>query len=242
MKTQSVLTTAILLLATMFSVYGQKEPILVGIKAGANANNAASHGINLGLGLFEPKSIMGVSAGIYADVPLGGGFYFTPEVMYSQKGFRISEGIDLKIFEFPVPIGVEAVTRMNYLDAATNLKYKFGKGNVQGFLRAGPYMGYALSGKVLTRVNSIIDFNLATLPINPGGSLYDRTEFGATAGAGLEFNAGPGKIFTEVSYQHSFTDFTDVPVVDVGLKNKSIGFSVGFAIPIGGTSNEVFRS
>ena len=228
-------TLAIVLALSFVTIaLAQREPIQIGVKGTAMRSNAAVHGIDLGLDLFQPKAITTTGVSVFADIPLGKGFYVSPEVGYMQKGFRVAEGINLNIFEVPVPIGVEAVTRMNYLDGATNLKYKFGNDKISGYVYGGPYMGYAMNGHVDTRVNSIIDFKVATIDINPSGKLYDRTEFGANAGAGFEVKAGPGSFMTEINYRHSFTDFTDVPVVDAGLKNNAIGFSIGYAIPLGG--------
>lgn len=233
MKNPTLLFIAVLLFVGSLPGFGQKAPVQIGFKIGGQASNVISHGVNLGLDILQPQAIAGTRAGVYADVPIGKGLYFTPEVSYADKGFKVSESRNLALFEFPIPIGVEAVTRMRYLDAATNLKYKFGNGKVSGFVRGGPYMGYALSGRIDMRINSIIDFKVGSFDINPSSKLYDRTEFGATAGAGMEFQAGPGRLMTEINYSRSFTDFTDLPVVDLGLKNSSFGASIGYSIPIG---------
>lgn len=204
-----------------------------GLRVGAQSSNAIGHGVNLGLDILQPRAILTPSVSVYADIPLGSDFYISPEVGYRQKGFRIAEQIDIPIFEIPVPLGAEMVTRMNYIDAATNIKYKFGNEKVQGFIRGGPYAGYATGGQVDFRLNSLIDIKLTSVDIDPSGNLYERLEYGAVAGAGVEFNAGSGNFIMEATYQRAFNDFTNVPVIDAGLQNQSFGFSIGYSIPLG---------
>ena len=242
MKAHIFFTTIALASFMFISANAQNDPIEIGVKVGGQSSNAIGHGVNLGLDILKPKSIYTPGVSVYADVPIGKGFYVTPEVGYRQKGFSISEQVSIPIFEIPVPIGAEMVTRMNYLDASTNLKYKFGNDRISGFLRAGPYVGYATSGKVDFRLNSLIDIKLATVDIDPAGNLYERFEYGATAGAGVEFQAGSGKFILEATYQRAFNDFTNVPVIDAGLQNQSFGLNVGFAIPIGGGKNKSIGS
>lgn len=240
MKTRTLVATLIILF--FFSAgYSQKEPVLVGIKAGSQLNNAVTHGVNLGLDFLKPQMTPGYHAGVFVDVPLGNGLYFSPEVQYMQKGFKVGESIKLDIFEVPIPLGAEAVTKLHYINAPINLKYKFGNDKLSGYVRGGPTFGYAMSGQVDTRINSIIDFKVASIPLNTQGKLFNDFEVGGTVGAGLEAAMGTGKLLFEVNYQRAFTDFTNLPVVDAGLKNQSIGLSIGYAIPLGGKS-DVYKS
>lgn len=234
MKAHIFCTTFVLSIFFFTGNIKAQERTEIGVKVGAQSSNALGHGVNLGLDILQPRAILTPSVSVYADIPIGSGFYISPEVAYRQKGFRVAEQINIPIFEIPVPLGAEMVTRMNYLDAATNLKYKFGNGRVKGFVRGGPYAGYATGGRVDFRLNSLIDIKLASVDIDPSGSLYERFEYGAVAGAGVEFKAGSGKFMLEATYQRAFNDFTNVPVIDAGLQNQSFGFNVGFAIPISG--------
>ena len=236
MKTLSLTSITVCLMVLLHTnVRAQSEPIQVGVKATIMGTNAISHGIDLGIDVLQPRAIASPGVTVFADIPLGQkGFFFAPALTYQSRGFEVGESISLNIFEVPIPIGATARVKTQYLQLAPDLKYKFGNGNIKGFVRGGPYVGYALDGHADLIVNSIIDIKVASIPFNTDGKLYDPWEFGANVGAGLELKAGPGNMILEANYQRSFTDFTDIPLVDVGLKNHAYGLSIGYAIPIGG--------
>ena len=220
MKTLSLTLTLVTVTALSVHTFAQKEPIQIGAKATIMRTNANSHGINLGLDLLKPQSVFSPGVSVFADIPVGtNGFYFSPAIGYQQQGFEVGESITLDIFEIPVPVGASARVRTQSLQFSPDLKYKFGSGNVKGYVRGGPYVSYAVDGKTEIMVNSIIDIRVATIPFNTNGKLYQPWEVGAGVGAGVEIGAGPGNLILEANYQHAFTDFTDVPLVDVGLKN-----------------------
>ena len=202
------------------------------------SNNVISHGIDLGLDVLEPRSRVTPAVTIYSDIPVGNGFYVSPSVAYQQRAFEVGESLTLNIFEVPIPIGASARIHTKYLQGATDLKYKFGNDKIKGVVRAGPYVGYALDGRADLMLNSIINIKVASIPFNTNGKLLDPWEFGASAGAGFEVKAGPGVFSLEGTYQRSFSDFTDIPFVDVGLKNHAWGANIGYAIPIGSKSKK----
>ncbi|MDX1408286.1 MAG: porin family protein [Saprospiraceae bacterium] len=201
-----------------------------GIKAGVQMSDIAVSGLDLGFNLLDPQMTPGVTAGLYAEIPMGGGMYFSPELNYTQKGFKVYEGIDVNVFGANVPIGAEAITKLHYLEVPLALKYKFGNGATNGYLKAGPTVGYALSGTVNTRINSFLDFNVARIPLDLQGDMYNTLEVGAMAGAGFEVRSGSGKFFADVTFQHGLTDLINEPVVDLRVKNQSIGLGVGYAL------------
>ncbi|MDX1479652.1 MAG: porin family protein [Saprospiraceae bacterium] len=201
-----------------------------GIKAGVQMSDIAVSGLDLGFNLLDPQMTPGITAGLYAEVPMGQGWYFAPEFNYTQKGFKVYEGINVDVFGANVPIGAEAITKLHYLEAPLALKYKFGNGAVNGYLKAGPTVGYALSGTVITRINSFLDFDIARIPIDLQGSMYNALEVGGLAGVGFEVRSGSGKFFADLTYQHGFTDLINEPVVDIRVKNQAVGLGVGYAL------------
>lgn len=206
---------------------GQAE---FGAKAGVTFSDISVQGINLGTNFLDPQMIAGVQAGFYSEMPLGNGFYFAPELNYAQKGFRVQESMDMDVFGVNVPIGAEAVTRIHYIDAPLALKYKFGNRRAQGYLRAGPTMGYAVAGSVTTRLKSIVDIKVAEINLNPQGDLYNALEIGGLVGAGVEVPAGQGKFFVDATYTHGFSNIFDVPVIDLRVKNMGVGVGLGYAM------------
>ena len=224
--TKLTLTLAIGIFSVSSAISQKAE---FGIKGGLHLSDVSTSGLNLGLNFLEPKMTAGYSAGLYAEVPVGQGLYFAPELNYVQKGFRIAEGVNVDLMGLPIPLGAEVVTRLNYVEMPLALKYKFGTGPVAGYLKAGPTLGYATNGVAITRVNSIIDFNVARTPLNLQGSLYNAFEVGAQVGAGAEFRAGNGKFFVDATFSHGFTDMLNEPVIDLRVKNMGLGLGVGYA-------------
>jgi len=202
----------------------------VGAKAGATFSDITTKGLNLGKGFLEPQMIAGPTAGLYAEVPLGHGFYFAPELNYSQKGFKVQESMDLDVFGLTLPIGAEAITRLDYIDMPLTLKYKFGGDRLQAYVKAGPTLGYAVSGHVTTRINSIIDIRIAETNLNTQGDLYNAFELGGLVGAGLEVPTASGKFFVDASFSQGFSDILNEPVVDLRVHNRAFGLGIGYAI------------
>lgn len=204
--------------------------VQIGVKAGATFSDMTTSGLNFGTGFLEPETIASPYAGIYAEMSLGGGFYFAPEANYSQKGFRVREATSLDVFGLPLPIGAEAITRLNYIDMPLMLKYKIGEGSVQPYIKAGPTLGYAVSGSVTTRINSIIDIKVAEIDLNTQGELYNAFEVGGMVGAGVEIPTGNGSFYIDAMYSHGFTDVLNEPVVDLRVYNRAFGVGIGYAI------------
>jgi hypothetical protein len=219
-----------LIVAGLFLAQITFAQVEFGAKAGASFADVSADGINFGNGFLDPHKIVGVTAGLYSEIGMGSGFYFAPELRYAQKGFSVRESTELKVFGLQVPIGAEAVTRMHYIDMPLAIKYKFGEGAVQGYLKAGPTLGYAVAGSVTTRINSIIDIKVAEINLDPQGEMYNAFEVGGLVGAGVEIPTASGRFLIDASYSHGFSNIFDVPVVDLRVKNRAFGIGVGYAL------------
>ncbi len=207
-----------------------KSQMEIGVKAGATFSDMTVDGLNFGTNFLEPQMIAGLSAGIYSELPIGSGFYFAPELNYAQKGFKVQESTSLDVFGLTLPIGAEATTRFHYIDMPLILKYKLSEGSVQPYIKAGPTIGYALSGTVTTRLNSFIDIKIAEIDLNPQGDLYNAFEIGGVVGAGLEFPTANGKFNIDASFSHGFTDVLDEPVIDLRVRNRAFGVGIGYSL------------
>lgn len=208
-------------------VYAQTE---FGARAGVSFSDVATDGLNFGNGFLDPTMIAGVNAGFYSETVLGSGFYFSPELNYAQKGFRVQESESMQVFGLNVPIGAEAVTRLHYIDMPLQLKYRFGSGTVRGYVKAGPTFSYAMDGTITTRINSIIDIKIAEIDIDPGDEMYNAFEVGGVVGAGFEIPTQQGRFFVDASFSHGLTDIFEVPVVDLRVKNRAFGVGLGYAL------------
>lgn len=207
--------------------------VSLGLRGGYQMSNI---NVTDGLDALAPdfKTIDAFSIGVVMEVPLGYGFHFQPELAYSRKGFSLQESTALDLFNIPVPVGVEAISRFDYLEAPLLMKYKFGDGRVNAYLAAGPTFGYALDGQLITRANALIDIKLLDTDIDLNAINYERFEVGAALGGGVSFYTPFGQLFVDARYNHGFTQVYDIPVVDEKARNQNFGINVGFLVPIGG--------
>lgn len=206
--------------------------ISIGLKGGFSSSNIyATEAIDQVLPNF--KDMTSFNIGAVAEIGISDNFAFQPEIGFTKKGFAAKEGLDIELLGVPVPLGVKAVTQIDYIDVPLLAKYKFGNEGINAYVLAGPSIGYALDGRVLTKATVLIDFNIAKTPINLDAINYQRLEIGGTAGAGFAVNTGIGQLFMDARYNLGFTQLYDIPLVNEKLRNKSFAINAGFLIPIG---------
>jgi hypothetical protein len=165
-------------------------------------------------------------------VQLHPNFALQPELGWAAKGTMIDEQFDVNLFEVPVPLGVKAITKFNYLEMPLLAKAKFG----HFYLLAGPSFGYALNGHVQTRADLLLaEVDLLNTAIDLDEIGYQRWEVGGVAGAGVTLPVfGAGQFFLDARFSHAFTQSYDIPVVHDKVMNRSIGLNAGFLVPIVG--------
>ena len=209
----------------------QAQEISFGLKGGVNlANVNATQAIDQLTPDF--KDITTLTFGGVAELGINENFAIQSELLYTQKGFGIRQGVDVNLFNIPLPLGVTAETRFNYLEMPLLAKVKFGQREVKGFLMAGPTFGYATSGKLVTKANVLIDFTLTNTPINLDAINFERFELVVLSEVDLvmtphlvNFLLKPGTITV-------FTQLYDIPLVDETLRNRNISIGAGVMIPI----------
>lgn len=229
---KSILAIALFAIASFATLSAQT--ISLGAKVGYNWNNVSAPAFN---GTLDFKQMTNVNFGLVSQIGLTDNFSIQPELNYVQKGFRIQESKDLTLYNVPIPLGVNAVTAVKYIDIPVLAKYKFRSAGASGYVFAGPSVGYALSGNLETHAQVIIDIKVASTPINLDAVNYKRFEVGGVVGAGFEVPIGSAKLFAEARYTHGFNTVYEVPVVGAQVKNTSFGVSAGFAVPFGGKSS-----
>lgn len=162
MKKQIIFATAAMLLS--LASYAQSG---IGIKAGPNfASVRASSG-----GKTETTKMQaGMQIGVYAEFKLGNDLFIQPGLMYESKGGKIKNS--------------DSKYRLNYLTLPVDLVFKPEVGSGRLVLGAGPYLGYALSGK-LKGVKDVSDVNLFK-----GDNKMKRFDAGAHFQVGYELKSG----------------------------------------------------
>ncbi len=180
------------------------------------------------------KNVYGTHFALISEIGITPSFSIQPELAFTQKGFTIKEGIDLKLFNIDLPLGVKAATKINYLEIPLLAKYKFGEQAVQGYVAAGPSLGLATSGRLKTKAQFILDIPISNTSLNLDNIGYKRFEVAGVLAAGLQVNTRNGGAFLlEARFTRGFTDTYTVPIFDIDVRNQGFGVGIGYQFPIG---------
>jgi len=177
-----------------------------GIKGGLNFSTASFSQNKV---TFTPDSKTGFTLGVISEIPLATDFYLQPGLLFSTKGLIVSSSL----------LGLSSDYSMstNNIEIPINALYKLHAGSVKVLGFAGPYIGYAVSGKEKYEgVSSDIKFS----GDNKGMNAFD---FGLNFGAGVEISnfqitAQYGLGLTNLFSQSS----------EGTMKNKVFGVSVAY--------------
>lgn len=220
-------TTFTLLLATF-----AMAQVSIGLKGGVNFANITGPNLS-SIGVPSTSANKSLTFGAVAEIPIAHGFSIQPELNYSKKGFDMNIGVPLNFIDIPLPLGVKAITDLNYVEVPVLAKYNFGTGAVGGYVAAGPTVSYAKSAQFRTAANFIIDFNLIKQDIDLDALNISRMDVGGTIAAGGTLNVGSTKLFLDARYTHGFKKLDNVPVIDLDFRNTNFAITTGFLIPIG---------
>ncbi len=218
MKTRLVAFSllAMILLAGTAQTSGQ------GFSIGAKAGVGFSYLSNF----KDYEDMLKRSPNIMADGGLTGNAAFTSlvslqfELLYEQKGEKLQttyQGITTKVSLL-----------INYITLPILVEFGHSFGNVKIFGGIGPYIGYAINGKVVAPgSNDKIEF---------GKDNYRRFDAGGSADLGAGIKAGPGHIFLDLRYNYGLMDIqqmTNKPDGYKSLCNRNFVVSLGYLLPLG---------
>ncbi|HEX5150958.1 MAG TPA: porin family protein [Parafilimonas sp.] len=163
------------------------------------------------------------NAGIAAVYSTSTHFGIGADIKYSAEGNKVK---DLK----GVADGAENVrstVNANYVRVPVKAIYFFGDNNstVRPKVYAGPSFGFLTGGKTVTNSNGVVTKTDADNDIK-------NFDFGATAGAGLNFKVAPRTwLNTDVAFYQGLTDITKAN--NVTQRNGNIGVNVGLLVGLG---------
>lgn len=230
-----ILKTTSFALALLLSFTAQAQTFSLGVKAGVqNANINAPDFLEDAELVPDFQSITTANFGLVSEIGLHKNFAIQPELVHTTKGTQIDENFNVDLFNVPVPLGVTAVSKFNYLEMPLLAKAKFGNELANFYIVAGPTFGYALNGNLETRAKVLVEIDLFDTPIDLDAVNYERWEVGGTAGFGVSVNTGGGsQLFFDARYTHGFSQPYDIPVVSEKVQHKNIGLNLGFMVPFG---------
>ncbi len=229
MKKISIAIIGLFLTAAFFTSVNAQ--VNIGVRAGKHwADVNTSKSLDNVAANFDPIGSTEFAA--FAEIPIFGGFSIQPELAFTTKGFAFDQGANVKLFGADLPIGAHAESRFRYVETPLLAKYAFGDGPFRAYVAAGPTLGYALRGKVVTKANLIVDLKVGETPINLDANNFERFEIGGVVGGGLEFDMNFAKLFADVRYKRGFTQVYNIPVLEERVSHQGFGLNLGISVPI----------
>jgi outer membrane protein with beta-barrel domain len=162
----------------------------------------------------EVKSNAGLQIGAVANVMVNDMFSIQPELLFVQKGYKFEED-ELSI-----------KGKYSYLEVPVLAKLSFGTGDIQGFVTAGPTLGYWMSGKDVVEFDGDSDESDVDFGDDEDG-IENRAELGANIGVGLAYKLGAGALNFDVRYGAGFSSTYDSED-DAKLRNSGVSISVAY--------------
>ncbi len=227
MKTRifSLLMILTLSAAVAFAQNSEKAKMSFGILGGVNFQNL--NGKDAGGDKLTNNMIMGFHVGANVQIPIAPQFYFQPGLMYSTKGAKGTYTV--------LGTTITQTTNLSYLELPLNLVYKGALGNGFVMLGFGPYIGYAIGGKVLTKGGSLSLDNKITFKNtietgdDPTMPYYKAFDAGGNIFAGYQMANG---IFAQFDTQLGMIKINPknnrVSDDKASVKNTGFGLSLGY--------------
>ncbi len=194
--------------------------------------------------------------GLTADIPLTGRFSLAVDLNYvSQGGLRRGmQPITMDTSQLPIPPGTliyadfRNETILDYLEVPVMARVTFGS-KLRFFFDLGPYAGYLVRGKAVTKgVSALYLDEAGTMPIIiPPDTEPLQVDLGATTdvkdsihpfnvglagGGGLILPVGPGQIVLEARFQLGLGDLQKDPQ-DGNTQTGAVLVSLGYMLPVG---------
>ncbi len=205
------LLVVMLMVAVAVSASAQVE-VKVGPRGGFNISKIKTSGFD------DEKFSLGAHVGGVVNIAINEMFSVQPELLFSQKGVRITGTGDAK-----------SVTRINYIAIPLLGKATFGGDDFGGYAEFGPEIGIAVSGK---DVDVDVDGNKTKESLDFGGDgEAKRADFALNFGAGFSKALGNGQLDVGVRFGVGVIDVIDG---SAKTRTRNIQFTVAYLIPIGG--------
>jgi len=223
MKLMKFVPVALLL----FFTYTLQAQVSLGGKAGVHLGNWKTE-----LLLEDGEKLnsnTAFQAGFIANFGISERLSFQTELYYIQKGTRI------KGEDFFSNIEVISKIVLNYLELPLLLKVQFNNSEdgPEFYGLAGPSIGYARSGKIISEgvINGEKTKETIDIEFDDNDGVR-RTDFSLAIGAGANIPTGPGKVFVDLRYLLGISNLNK-DGEDSSVKNRGIGLAIGYLIPIG---------
>lgn len=172
---------------------------------------------------LENEMIIGYHAGVNIQMPVAPEFYFQPGLQFSAKGAKNTDGLITNTY------------KLSYIEMPLNFVYKGQVGNGYFMLGFGPYVAYAIGGKVIyeggsATVETDIEFKKEVESGDPLTTVYVKPfDAGANLFFGYELQAG---LFLQLNTQLGLLNINPEDNRITG-DNKSLVKNTGYGLSLG---------
>jgi hypothetical protein len=165
----------------------------------------------------------GFVGGAFLGIQVNDWFSIEPQALFSQKGTKV-EGTGANS-------SLEGSVRINYIEVPVLAKFwiPMSGSQIKPFVFIGPDIAFKVScsaeGVILAVTGSEDCDKTEVIKIK-------STDFGGTAGGGIQFNAGDKVLRIDARYTLGFTDINDSGDTRE-IKNRAFAATVGLGFPLG---------
>jgi hypothetical protein len=219
MKAKLLSIAMLVILLSAGSVKTSGQQLSLGAKAGVGLSNFSNYESN-GMDVKRLPNVM-VQGGFVLDYGFTKLFGIKAEILFQQKGEVYKDAHSSAKFKI----------YFNYitLPILFRVSHSFGNFTLSG--GAGPYVGYALNGKL---VGIEPDNNSSKLEF--GKDKSRRFDAGLCIDMGGGFKLGPGTLFLDLRYDLGLMDISQPASKPSGYKThdtRNFGICAGYLIPLG---------
>ena len=207
MKTLMKLLIVIIALTTTLESFAQ---IKFGVKGGLNFAKVLDKTNNRTYS-DDYKSKIGFNLGVTAEYSISQKFAIEPGLLFSTKGCKMENSVPGSI-------------NLNYLEVPINAIFKIELSSARILFIAGPYLGYALSGKIKASEPILGDNEDSKEQKVIIGTDIKALDFGLNVGTGVEIK----DITASLQYGYGLANLTLHPENEAKLKNRILGISLGY--------------
>ena len=207
MKKLIILPALLLALGINSQSKAQSVKPRFGITAGSNLTSIGqfqSGNVN-----YNSDYMFGFKGGIFADLPFTSTFGLMPQVLYSQKGGKISETV--------AGTNGQIKVRTDYIDVPVLFAFK---PSPEITLTAGPQMAFLLSQSTDISVN-----NTASPTITDTKD-FRKSIIGGNVGIGYNFNS---MVSLNANYMFDFQSMANDNVNQNNARNRGFGLAIGYS-------------
>lgn len=207
MKKLFILPTILFAISVASHSVAQSVTPRFGITAGSNLTSIGR--FESGNVSYNSDYVFGFKGGVFADLPFTSSFGLMPQVLYSQKGGKVSETVNGTTGQIKV--------RTSYIDVPVLLAFK---PSPEITITAGPQMSFLLSQATDISVN-----NTASPTITDTQN-FRKSIIGGNVGIGYNFNS---MVSLNANYMFDFQPMANDNANQSKARNQGFGLSLGYS-------------